>query len=264
MATAEIPSQIQLNFNANAVAAPAQIAAREADEIVAFAMNAIDAADLSQRAEANQKGFFHASMDGPDRTAEERKNDYVNWILVRGFLELARGTKASLEEAMLFIEGLKLTGRQMTIEQVNGEVAAIKKRANRRNFEQLLKKVNAGLREPTSFDREFLSLQKVRNILEHRAGIVGAQDVGDAQTLELLLPRLGLFHLVDGEEHEIDAQQHFEAGALLYMKRATRKRTFILNERITFTATQFNEIAFSCHLFASDLASKLPEAPAQH
>lgn len=259
MADAE-PVQVTMRFNANAVAAPAQRAARQADEIVTFSLNSIEAADLTQKPTSRVVNFFHAKFSGPDQTEAERKTEYTNWILVRGFLELARGTKASLEEAMLFIEASKMVGRRMTVGEFNGEIEAARKRANKRNFEQLLKMVNEGLREPTSFDAEFTSMQKVRNILEHRNGIVGVQDMNGKETLDLVLPRIGVFLAVDGEHVEVQQSKQFvKKDTEILIKRASRTKQFVLGDRITFTAAEFNEMAFACHLFAVDLAAKLPE-----
>jgi hypothetical protein len=33
---------------------------------------------------------------------------------------------------------------------------------------------------------------------------------------------------------------------------------YALGQKITFTSAEFSEIAFACHMFAGDLAAKLP------
>ena len=63
--------------------------------------------------------------------------------------------------------------------------------------------MNAGLTSPLEFVQEFLSIQTVRNSLEHRNGIVGKQDLDDGgSTLTLTFPRWKFFYM-RGEE-EID------------------------------------------------------------
>jgi hypothetical protein len=44
-------------------------------------------------------------------------------------------------------------------------------------------------------------------------------------------------------------------------RRVTRSRSYQIDERITFTAADFSEIAMACHFFAGDLGSKLPTVP---
>jgi hypothetical protein len=46
--------------------------------------------------------------------------------------------------------------------------------------------------------------------------------------------------------------------AEILMKRETKTRLYALGQKITFTSAEFSEIAFACHMFAGDLAAKLP------
>ena len=48
------------------------------------------------------------------------------------------------------------------------------------------------------------------------------------------------------------------AGDQIFIDRVSRSKTYRRGERVTFTAADFNEIAFACHMFAGELASKLP------
>jgi ribosomal protein S3 len=48
-----------------------------------------------------------------------------------------------------------------------------------------------------------------------------------------------------------------EGGATISIKRVNRERIYRVGEKIEIDATQFQEIAFACHLFAEDIASKL-------
>lgn len=203
---------------------------------------------------------------GPEITAPERYALYENWLLSKGFHELARGVHETLEEGLLFIEILKYRPTQTTWAEFQAHIAQIRSRAGRLPFPALLAEVNAGLTSPMAFDDDFKSLQKVRNCLEHRAGIVGAIDVDERQHLVLMLPRLKMFYLKDGNEVElevgaiIDRYEHPEMVEIL-IKRETRTRSYALGEKVRFDASEFHEIAFACHLFASDLAAKLPAKP---
>jgi hypothetical protein len=117
-----------------------------------------------------------------------------------------------------------------------------------------------------AFDDDFRSFQKVRNCLEHRAGVVGAIDVDETQHLTLMLPRLKMFYLKEGNEIElevgaiIDRYEHPEMVEIL-IKRETRTKSYALGDKVRFNASEFHEIAFACHMFAGDLASKLPSRP---
>ncbi|WP_407194618.1 hypothetical protein [Bradyrhizobium sp. STM 3566] len=81
-----------------------------------------------------------------------------------------------------------------------------------------------------TFDDDFKSFQKVRNCLEHRAGVVGKPDIDASGHLNLMLPRLKMFYL-DKEGAEVELQ----AGAIIdryerpdMVKRETRTRSYAL------------------------------------
>jgi hypothetical protein len=82
-------------------------------------------------------------------------------------------------------------------------IQQFRKRAGEANFPDLIAQVNQGLTAPLHFESQFVSLQKVRNCLEHRDGVVGGKDVDpDTKVLRLALPRLKLFYETDGKEIE--------------------------------------------------------------
>jgi carbamoylphosphate synthase large subunit len=135
----------------------------------------------------------------------------------------------------------------------------IKKAANRMNFKNLMREVNAGLKEPLAFEEEFLSLQKVRNCLEHRHGIVAEIDVDHSNGMRLALPHTKIFFVKDGQEIEVAMGQRFKEETAISIRLVTRERFFSLGSRVAFSREEFDEIAMGSWLFASDLASKLPD-----
>jgi hypothetical protein len=58
----------------------------------------------------------------------------------------------------------------------------------------------------------------------------------------------------------IDTHEH-TGMAEIHMKRENRARSYALDEKITFNAAEFSEIAFACNMFAGDLAAKPPTLP---
>jgi hypothetical protein len=251
--------QFNLHFDGNAVAAPAHRAAVESNEMIAFCLKAIEAEDLSgPPPRPAVLGNMHYSFSDIVRTADERRAFYVNWIVAKGLNELARSIRSSFEEALFYIEGLKIGPVKITVNELNDKLVAIKRRANGFNLPDLMREVNGGLTSPISFEGEIRSLQKVRNCLEHRGGIVSSADVDDTQILTLNLPRIKAYFMNGDAEIEVESGMHFEAETLIMFKRVTRTRAYSLGEPLTFSAADFNEMAFACILFGTDLASKLP------
>jgi hypothetical protein len=138
------------------------------------------------------------------------------------------------------------------------------KRAAKKNFPDLLEEVNSRLQKPLEFADAYRSLQNARNCLEHRGGIVGKSDIGIDGNMELSFPRMKLFYHRRGEEIEVEVgatvnAEDGEAEVTLLMRLETRLRRYGLGERLNLTVGDFNEIAFACYHFGSQLATGLPK-----
>lgn len=252
------PRHLQVTLNRDGVAAPLLRAAILATNVVGTSLRALSNDDLSLP--EMKADFMRLSFGELDLPEDERLRAYQNWILGKGFQDLARGVRETLEEAIFYIEMTKLEAGTTTWGALQSHMAKIRDRATRPGFPQLMEEVNAGLKERVAFEIEFLSLQKVRNCLEHRNGRVGAKDVDPINgIMALSFPRLKLTANEDGKETEIYEGQFFEKGAEVYLNRETRTREYVLEEAVVISSSDFYEIAVACHLFAVDLASKLPD-----
>lgn len=150
--------RLNITLNPNGVAGPAQRIASMAAQVVATTLRALDNDDLS--APQMQGGSIGLGFSRPEMRDEERREAYQNWILSKGFQDLARGIRETLEEADIFLEMLKLKDGKTTIVEVDAKLASIKSRVSKLLFPQLLGEVNSGLSSPMIFEAGFLSLQK--------------------------------------------------------------------------------------------------------
>jgi hypothetical protein len=73
------------------------------------------------------------------------------------------------------------------------------------------------------------------------------------------LPHTKIFFVKDGQEIEVAMGQHFKEETAISIRLVTRERFFSLGSRVAFSREEFDEIAMGSWLFASDLASKLPD-----
>lgn len=265
------PQALQITLNPNGVAEPAQRVVIIASQIVGTALRALANDDLSPP--DMQGGHWGYQFNGLEMTDAERRETYQNWILSKGFQDLARGVRETLEEAVFYLAMIKREPGVTTLAKVEADMAAIRAAAAKLQFPKLLEDVNAGLSEPMAFDAEFLSLQKVRNCLEHRGGRVGVRDVDESGSMTLSFPRLRAFYQRGDAEIEIvpgEAIDTHDSGnpfgksedVPIYMNRVTRTRTYALDEPVVISSSDFYEIAMACQLFASDVAAKLPTIPA--
>jgi len=165
----------------------------------------------------------------------------------------------SLELAYCYVKIVELFRNGLVpAETYNEQDALFRKTANKLPFPELLKRVGEALEMPLEFAEEYQALNKVRNCLEHRDGIVGVSDADENGVLRLILPRMEIVVAHDdGTESPVVIGQETRGGRLLY-RRGQGIRTYAIGEAIEFDAKDFAEIAQSCVFFGSDLASKLP------
>jgi hypothetical protein len=262
------PKALHITLNPDGVAGPAQRAVVMASNVIGTCLRALEDDDLSPP--ELRAGAVTYRFEGLELSEPERRAAYHNWLLSKGFQDLTRGIRETLEEAIFYIEMAKLKSGRTTWGKVQAHMDNIRQEAAKPKFPELLEEVNSGLSEPMAFEAEILSLQRARNCLEHRGGIVGPRDVDPASnTLSLQFPRLRMFYMRGNEEVEIaldvpiDGDNPFgEDGEVqIYMGRVTRSREYALGEPVVITQEDFNEIAMACQLFAADLAAKLPKLP---
>lgn len=257
----ETNPKIELQLNPDGVAAPAQAAALICREVVDLYFAALATADLSKPPlPPPQKNFRRFDFRGPNLSAEARRPLHENWILAKVFQDLMRGVRASLEEAFLFIELLAvgtITARSSgTMDDV---LAPFRRKASDLRFPPLLVHVNSRLDQPLEFIDAYRSMQAARNCLEHRGGIVAKFDAPDG-VLELRFPGLKFFVVRDGAEIEMYEGFAVEAGEALMMRLVVRTRQFAVGERLILSAADFDEIAFACSHFGTELAQRLPKS----
>lgn len=270
--TEERPT-LHITLNPDGVAAPVHGMVAFITEAVGTAVRALESDDCSEQ-EAWGGPAMGYRFNGLKMSAEERCDAFKNWVLAKGFQDLARGVRESLEEALFYIKVFAIgSGFRTSKAGLEAKLAGIRAANAKLPFPALMEQVNAGLREPMAFEAEFRSLQNVRNCLEHRGGRVGPKDVDESTgKLVLTFPRLMVGYMRGEEEVEmlpgeaIDTWQEghrLEEDTTLYMKRVTRSREYALNEPVAITQRDFYEIAMACFIFVSDLAQKLPSNAAE-
>jgi hypothetical protein len=256
------PRTVMLQFNADAIVMPVARATKDSLEVIAIAFRAIEAADLSKPPVA-PRTFFTMTVNSGSMDPSERRTAYENWLLSKGLQELARALNEALQEAYLCIHMMRRPPRTTTREEVEREIEDLRSRANGLKFPKLLNSVSDKLTTPLQFIDEYLSLQKVRNCIEHRAGVVGIKDTNGGPTLKLILPSLDVVLVEAGRETLLEGQPgRLKADTQIFVRRGTMVREYSLGERIVLTIDDFQKIAQACHFFAEDLKSKLLVPPA--
>lgn len=248
---------VEVRLSAEAVILPVIMAARNSIDVIALGLAALEGADFDNLPHI-PGSLVKVTFPIGGETDEERRAHYRDWLVMRGFHELARGLRMTLEEAYVYCEVLRRAHELKTLGQLTEVEATLRKRADRFDAEELVRKLNRRLLEPIELAPQLLSLNHARNCLEHRRGIVGDKDTDGAAVLDLALPYMKVFHLVDREEVEVRPGDFFPHEVLVLTRRDLRRRTFALGERIAFAPAEFEEIAHGCHLLGVDVVARLP------
>lgn len=266
------PQHIQLTLNPGGVVEPLQRIVIVASEVVSAALNAIENGHLSPG--TIHGGYIGYKFTGLELSEEERRETYRNWILGKGFQDLARGVRETLEEALFYLHAIEMGSGHTTWNKLQEDLQRFRSNAEKLKFPKLLAEVNSRLTEPMTFEDEFASLQKARNCLEHRRGCVGPRDVdASTNTLTLSFPRLRMFYKRGNDEVEVvpgeaidthcdDNPFGSDEDVPIYMNRVSRSRVYRLGEPVVISSSDFVEIAMACQLFANDILMKLPTLPA--
>ena len=88
---------LHIKLDPNSVAASVVKAAIITSDVVAAALTALQEGELTKPDMPNQ--FIRHQIHGPQMTSDQRRETYQNWLLAKGFQDLARGVRESLEEA---------------------------------------------------------------------------------------------------------------------------------------------------------------------
>ena len=234
------------------------VAVKSSLDALALFLSALETADVD-----NLPGmpgvFVQFGLTLQDFGAEQRRNLLTNWIFGKGLHDLARSVRQSLEEAYTYVRMFNSPSGVMTFRTIQQRVWKIAKGANELSFPDLMSQVNSGLTTPLSFATEFLSLQKARNCLEHRAGNVGLKDVDENGEMVLKLPFMEVaLKRSNGEIAPVVDGYIAEGEEVLVLRQATLEKRYRQGDKFAIDAVEFTKIAQACMHFAFDLQTKLP------
>lgn len=254
---------VTVNLNRDGVVRPALQALQTAGGSIVLSLRALETADLTGPVAVNGP-LMAFQFEGVAGDADARRAKYRDWLLAKGFQDLARGLRESLEEAFVWVKVVEMRGQPVPACGVEALLEEFRAAANARNFPDLLAAVNAGLSAPLHWEAAFRSLQKTRNCLEHRGGVVSQnKDAGAGElSLKLWIPRMRLTVMQGGEEVELVAGLQLQEGSEVTMQSTTREYEYLVGQRISFSPDDFGEIAFACWMMSQDLVSKLPDPAA--
>jgi hypothetical protein len=195
---------------------------------------------------------------------EETRDQYSNWILSNGFRDVIESVSGVLEEAHQVLSVWQLRSMEQSGTRIYGSHWNTIVNAGGKKFHRL------GLPEKlTHFNSEHnllldqiildhvLSINKARNCLVHRDGIVAQLDLNSSRELQVTWRKLYYFVQDSDGERPLQIGARLEEGAKIGIRTIDTSKSFLTGDRIVFLVEEFAEICWSLFVFGEELISKL-------
>jgi hypothetical protein len=263
----EQPTNIQVTLNPDGVFAPLLSILGQSSKNVLFGLQLIDSVEqpINPMDIQSEDTFFTFHFDDPQKEQDISlsKENFKLWTLQKGFEDLIKGVNLTLIEAYFYTSLVAKRNDMKTFQDLQDEIVQLRKSAFKQHLPELLAKVKPGLSDTLLYETDIVSLNKVRNCLVHRNGLVTEKDITDETTKQLKVEysRMKMFYVTDGVEKEIEKFTLITGGSSIQMKMVKESFIFNLGDRVKFDFRQFNSLLTTCWLFGTDLTQKLPKIP---
>jgi hypothetical protein len=264
----EQPQTIQITLHPDGVVAPLLTILGQSANNVLFGLQLIDSVEkpIDIQEIKSEDTFFSFQFSDPSQGQDIslNKENFKLWILQKGFEDLIKGVNLSLIEAYFFCSLVLKRNDLKTYQHLQTEIEELRETALKQSLPGLLSKVKPALTADLTYEEEINSINKVRNCLVHRNGVVTDKDVNDIgnRQLKVQYSRMKLYADKDGQEvMEVKKNTFVEGGTSIKLTMVKESIIFNLDDRVKFNYQQFNHLLTTCYLFGIDLTQKLPKIP---
>ncbi|MGB3342830.1 MAG: hypothetical protein WBA61_02860 [Aequorivita sp.] len=247
---------IKLNRNDSLITLNEKLS--ESTNAVFFAISSIDKIDVLPEALNDDENsiFTHEPLN--KMSIDESRINFKNWVLKKGFEDLI----TALTELMISFSYIVDLNKNLKAnpKRTLGEFKQLMFKRNEKNtklpFPKLIEKVNSSLKEPLKFSEEILSINKVRNCLVHRNGIIHPTDFNIENGLELKwwYYKVELKH---GEQKkELKRFDIVTPEDGIITTSILKTKLFKDRQRVSFSFQEFFELSHFCQTVGFDMLDK--------
>ena len=252
----KLTATLKLNRNDSLITLNEKLS--ECTNAVFFGINAIDKIDILPSTLSDDVTSIFAHQPINKMSIEDSRINFKNWILKKGFEDLI----TALTELMISFSYIVDLNKKIkeNPKRTLGELEQLIFERNEINtklpFPKLIEKVNSSLKEPLKFSKEILSINKVRNCLVHRNGIVHPTDFNNENGLELKWWYYN-FELKQGQQKK--ELKRFDVVAPqdnIFVNSVLKTKLFKDRERVTFSLQEFFELSHFSQTVGFDMLDK--------
>lgn len=199
------------------------------------------------------------------KTGETVKENALNWLFCKTFEDFIVGLNESLIEAYVVAKVVELQKENhdgCSVEEVQAKIDEIYKKPIKMHIPELIAKIEKSTGKNLFLRDEILSINKVRNCLVHRNGLVVLEDTNnDKKTiLTLKCKEMKVFRDQDGKMIPLTMEDKKD-GVLV--KTATfqivsKDVEFPIGERVKMDPNILNAITYTSVTFVQELLKSMP------
>ncbi|WP_304511686.1 hypothetical protein [Desulfobacula sp.] len=188
----------------------------------------------------------------------QTKELFKRWLLINGFEDIHSCIRTTLERLFVFkaIENQLNDNPSLAIEGVEPD---LKIRANKFNYPDLLNAVHTELKDTLTYERHLKTINKARNCLVHRNGVIEIKDCNNDQKDKLIIVgnRFKMFFKKGDEEVLAEVGKSGPENAALMLGAEEFNIEFNIGDKLDITLKQFIDILNTCIFFNADVEEKI-------
>lgn len=202
---------------------------------------------------------------GKSKSATELREETINWAIRKGFEDFIIGLSKSFKETYRYLSFRNIASDSdllLTEEELNKKLDKIEKVNEKLSVPGFIEEIEKLLGQELPLKKELKSINKVRNCLVHRHGIVKEKDLhNDSSTLKLCWLDAQYWSVINGKKVYVTYDKRKEGLIIdnLSSKIIECDKSFRRGEEIILDINEFNGIAFTCAEYARRIYDIIPK-----
>lgn len=246
---------LRINVDLNSLAGGLQRSIQRTADLVRLGLSSADQ-PLSGSPWTPASGIHYFAASPRDLDSAELRTDFRVWVVSNGFREIVEQAQAFIEQVRRVCAALSFeAGSLVAPDEWNRRVNKDARRFHRLGLPDKLAELESEfptLTLPLS-TQHLKSINRCRNCLVHRGGVVGSQDVNEDQKLIVTWLRSELvLKSADGAQ-PVQLPHVVGEDERLALRFTQTRRTFNLGEQVTLSAEEFGEICWTLVMFAQEM-----------
>lgn len=246
---------MKMNINLDGLVGKLNIQLQYLSDVLKFSNTAVD--KVKEQDYNDYCAFAQLNTaDNQKLSYDKAKTEFQEWCLRNSFRDSVETISIFLEECHLVCALLDARENcRIKIEDYNQIVAEKQKRFHKMNFPTKIDFLHKVFSVSSSLEEHILSLNKVRNCLVHRSGIVGQQDINTDNKLIAKFKEIQFVVLTPDKTSErvITGPTIMNEGEHLAVRKQDCEKQFRLGQKIDFTPVEHFRTVYTFFIFGIEI-----------